>query len=96
MADETPNPAPVQPQVRRSRRWTGETGINGFLQRSSLREQGLRPPDYDRPIIGICTNTSDFNRCHMHFDGMVNGIKEAVLQSGALPRVFITMTMGTS
>ncbi len=83
-----------RPHGRRSERWTRETGINGFLQRSSLRVQGLRPRDYDRPIIGICTNTSDFNRCHMHFDGMVNGIREAVLLSGGLPRVFNTMTMG--
>ncbi len=79
---------------RRSAQWTRDTGVNGFLQRSSLRVQGLRPQDFDRPIIGICNNTSDFNRCHMHFAGMVNGIKEAVLQSGGLPRVFDTMTMG--
>ena len=82
------------PSPRRSERWIRETGINGFLQRSSLRAQGLREQDFDRPIIGICNNTSDFNRCHMHFDGMVDGIREAVLQSGGLPRVFNTMTMG--
>jgi dihydroxy-acid dehydratase len=78
----------------RSEAWTQETGVDGFLQRSALKVQGLRPKDYERPIIGICNNTSDFNRCHTHFDGMVSAVKEAVLQSGGLPRVFSTMTMG--
>ena len=78
----------------RSRNWTEATGVDGFLLRSSMKVQGLREKDYSRPIIGICNNVSDFNRCHMHFGGMVEGIKEAVLQTGGLPRVFNTMTMG--
>ena len=79
---------------RRSERWLRQTGVDGFLHRSSLRVQGLRDKDFDRPTIGICDNRSDFSRCHMHFEGMINGIKEAILQSGGLPRVFNTMTMG--
>jgi dihydroxy-acid dehydratase len=79
---------------RRSGKWIHDPGVSGFLQRSSLKSQGLREADYDRPVIAICTNTSDFNRCHMHFDGMVRGIQDAVLQTGGLPRVFNTMTMG--
>lgn len=78
----------------RSEQWTRETGIDGFFQRSSLKVQGLREKDYSRPIIGICNNTSDFNRCHMHFAGMVEAIRDSVLQAGGLPRVFDTMTMG--
>ncbi len=78
----------------RSEAWTGATGIDGFLQRSNLKSQGLRPQDYAKPVIGICNNTSDFNRCHTHFDNMVNAVKESVLVSGGLPRVFNTMTMG--
>ena len=78
----------------RSRNWTEATGVDGFLLRSSLKVQGLREKDYSRPIIGICNNVSDFNRCHLHFGGMVEGIKEAILQTGGLPRVFNTMTMG--
>ncbi|MBS1893918.1 MAG: dihydroxy-acid dehydratase [Actinobacteria bacterium] len=79
---------------QRSGKWIRDPGVNGFLQRSSLKAQGLREQDYDRPVIAICTNTSDYNRCHMHFDGMVRAIQDAVLQSGGLPRVFNTMTMG--
>ncbi|MFJ2684368.1 dihydroxy-acid dehydratase [Pseudomonas sp. NPDC087342] len=78
----------------RSRAWHESTGVEGFLQRSSLKVQGLREKDYQKPIIGICNNTSDFNRCHTHFGGMVEGIKESILQSGGLPRIFNTMTMG--
>lgn len=79
---------------RRSALWTRDTGVDGFYRRSSLHAQGLRRKDFDRPIIGICNNTSDFNRCHMHFGGMVDAIRDAVLQAGGLPRVFDTMTMG--
>lgn len=95
MEDDTSDKklAPVNRRLR-SQNWTEATGIDGFLLRSAMKVQGLREKDYKRPIIGICNNTSDFNRCHMHFGGMVEGIKEAVLQSGGLPRVFNTMTMG--
>ena len=78
----------------RSEAWTRATGITGFLQRASLKSQGLREKDYSRPIIGIANNTSEFNRCHTHFDGMVAAVKESVLQCGGLPKVFNTMTMG--
>ena len=78
----------------RSRNWTEAKGVDGFLLRSSMKVQGLRAKDYARPIIGICNNVSDFNRCHMHFGGMVEAVKETILQSGGLPRVFNTMTMG--
>src|SRR3954453_1597887 len=79
---------------RRSSLWTGQSGPDGFLQRSSLLVQGLRDKDFERPVIGICTNTSDFNRCHAHFGDLESAIRDAVLQSGGLPRTFNTMTMG--
>lgn len=78
----------------RSQNWTEAKGVDGFLLRSSMKVQGLREKDFKKPIIGICNNMSDFNRCHMHFAGMVEAVKESILQSGGLPRVFNTMTMG--
>jgi L-arabonate dehydrase len=56
--------------------------------------QGLREKDYRRPVIGIANNTSDFNRCHAHFDGMVTAVKESVLAAGGRPREFNSITMG--
>src|SRR6202020_2949483 len=80
---------------RRSSAWNQPpVGPDGFLQRSSLLVQGLRDKDVDRPVIGICTNTSDFTRCHAHFGGMESAIRDSVLQCGGLPRVFNTMTLG--
>ncbi len=90
----TDDVSPPAKRRLRSADWSEATGVDGFLLRSALKVQGLRPKDYKRPVIGICNNVSDFNRCHTHFGGMVEGIKEAVLQSGGLPRVFNTMTMG--
>ncbi len=78
----------------RSETWYNDTGVNGFLQRSALKVQGLREKDYQRPVIGIANNTSEFNRCHTHFDNMVTAVKESILASGGRPREFNTMTMG--
>ena len=78
----------------RSARWYDDTGVNGFLQRSALKVQGLREKDYQRPVIGIANNTSDFNRCHMHFGTMVTALKESIIASGGLPREFNSVTMG--
>jgi L-arabonate dehydrase len=78
----------------RSERWYDDTGVSGFLQRSALKVQGLREQDYQRPVIGIANNTSDFNRCHMHFGGMVAVLKESIIAAGGRPREFNSMTMG--
>lgn len=78
----------------RSQKWYDDTGVNGFLQRSALKVQGLREKDYERPVIGIANNTSDFNRCHMHFGGMVTALKESIIAAGGLPREFNSITMG--
>jgi dihydroxy-acid dehydratase len=79
---------------RRSQDWTDEAGMEGFQRRTAFKSLGLRGTDYDRPIIGIGTNESDFTRCHRHFDQMVSAIRDSVLEGGGLPRVFNTMTMG--
>ena len=84
----------AQPGHLRSERWYDDTGVNGFLQRSALKVQGLREKDYQRPVIGIANNTSEFNRCHMHFGGMVTALKESIIASGGLPREFNSVTMG--
>lgn len=78
----------------RSERWYTADGVDGFLQRSALRSQGLRDADFHRPVIGIANNTSDFNRCHTHFAGMVGALKESIWASGGLPREFNSMSMG--
>jgi L-arabonate dehydrase len=78
----------------RSARWYSDTGVDGFLQRSALKVQGLRDKDYQRPVIGIANNTSDFNRCHTHFPSMVTALKESIIAAGGLPREFPTVTMG--
>jgi dihydroxy-acid dehydratase len=84
----------VEAHGLRSARWHNDTGVNGFLQRSALKVQGLRQKDYQRPVIGIANNTSDFNRCHTHFGGMVTALKESIIGAGGLPREFNSITMG--
>jgi L-arabonate dehydrase len=79
----------------RSESWFSRDDIDGFLQRASMRVQGLSEADYrGRPIIGICNNWSEFTRCHLHFNTMVDAIKRGIWQAGGLPREFNTMTMG--
>ena len=83
-----------QSRSLRSQRWYDEPGVDGFLQRSAVKVQGLREKDYARPVIGIVNNTSDFNRCHLHFDNLVTAVKESILAAGGRPREFNSLTMG--
>lgn len=79
----------------RSDSWFARDDIDGFLQRASMKVQGLSDSDFrGRPIIGICNNWSEFTRCHLHFNAMAEAVKRAVWQAGGLPREFNTMTMG--
>lgn len=83
-----------RPHQNRSQRWLQDPGAEGFLRRSALKVQGVNESQYQRPFIGICTNSSDFTRCHQHFDGLVRAVRDGVLAAGGFPRVFNTMVMG--
>jgi len=71
-----------------------DPGFSRFLRRAFLAAEGFDDVDLDRPVVGIATTVSDFNPCHRDVPAVVEAVKRGVLQAGALPMVFPTMSLG--
>lgn len=72
----------------------GDAGFSQFIRMAFNRHMGLRPEDYERPLIGICDTWSEVNRCHTHFGSIVESIKRGVLMQGGIPLAFPTISLG--
>lgn len=72
----------------------GDAGFSAFLRGAFLAGSGLDREDISRPIIGIADTSSDFNPCHRQMPQMVESVKQGVLESGGLPMVFPTISLG--
>ncbi|OYU27957.1 MAG: dihydroxy-acid dehydratase [Burkholderiales bacterium PBB2] len=83
--------------ARRSQHWFGGNSKDGFIHRSWMRNQGLGSEAFDgRPIIGICNSGSDLVPCNAHFRGLVDKVREGILQAGGVPLEFPAMALGES
>jgi dihydroxy-acid dehydratase/L-arabonate dehydrase len=79
----------------RSQDWFGGTGVNGFIARSWMKNQGLADRDFDgRPVIGICNTFSELAPCNAHFRELAEHIKLGVREAGGLPVEFPVMSLG--
>ena len=72
----------------------GDPDFARFLRRSVARSMGLSRELLYRPIVGIAMTPSDFNNCHRTMPELVDAVSRGVLASGALPRVFPTISLG--
>jgi dihydroxy-acid dehydratase len=72
----------------------GDAGFSRFIRMAFARHLGLRPEDYERPVIGICDTYSEINRCHTHFGPIVEAIKRGILMAGGVPLTFPTISLG--
>lgn len=72
----------------------GDPGFSRFLRRAFLASSGFDGEDLDRPVIGIVDTTSDFNTCHRRGPELIEAVKRGVLESGGLPMVFPTISLG--
>jgi dihydroxy-acid dehydratase len=72
----------------------GDAGFSRFIRMAFGRHMGLRPGDYERPVIGICDTRSEVNRCHTHFGPIVEAIKRGILMQGGVPLAFPTISLG--
>lgn len=72
----------------------GDAGFSRFIRMAFARHMGLRPEDYERPVIGICDTRSEVNRCHTHFGPIVEALKRGVLMQGGIPLAFPTISLG--
>ncbi|MCF7547894.1 IlvD/Edd family dehydratase [Pseudonocardia sp. WMMC193] len=79
----------------RSQDWFGGTGVNGFIGRSWLRNQGFTDADFDgRPVIGICSTWSELTPCNGHFRELAEHVKLGVREAGGVPVEFPVMSLG--
>lgn len=72
----------------------GDAGFSRFIRMAFARHTGLRPEDYEKPVIGICDTRSEVNRCHTHFGPIVEALKRGVLMQGGIPLAFPTISLG--
>lgn len=79
----------------RSHDWFQRKGLDGFIYRSWLRNQGLPDDALDgRPVIGICNSWSDLTPCNGHFRELAEHARKGVLDAGGLPLEFPAMSLG--
>jgi dihydroxy-acid dehydratase len=87
----------TEDRPRRSARWFGREGREGFLYRSWVRNRGVPDDQFDgRPVIGICNTFSELTPCNSHFRQLVEHVKAGVLESGGFPLEFPVMSLGES
>ena len=72
----------------------GDDGFSAYLRGAFLAAAGYDRTDLDRPIVGIGHTISDFTPCHRQMPELVEAVKRGVLQSGGLPMVFPTTSLG--
>ena len=72
----------------------GDQGFSSFLRGAFLAAAGYDGEDLNRPLVGITDLRSDYNPCHRGMGEIIENVKRGVLQGGALPMVFPTMSLG--
>ena len=81
----------------RSTEWFGGNGMNAFMHRSWMKNQGLPADLFDgRPVIGICNTWSEFTPCNAHLRNLADHVKRGVYESGGVPFEFPVMSLGES
>ena len=71
----------------------GDVAFSKYLRRAFLSSAGYDRIDLDRPVVGIVNTTSDYNTCHRQMPEMVAAVKRGVLEAGALPMAFPTISL---
>ncbi|MFF2888808.1 IlvD/Edd family dehydratase [Paenibacillus sp. NPDC057967] len=78
----------------KSESYFGEKDLWGFIHRSFTKSMGYTEDDLRKPVIGICNTFSELNKCHSHFNELVDYVKRGVWQVGGLPMEFPTISIG--
>jgi L-arabonate dehydrase len=81
----------------RSAEWFGGDGMNAFMHRSWMKNQGLPADVFDgRPVIGICNTWSELTPCNAHLRSLADHVKRGVYEAGGVPFEFPVMSLGES
>ncbi|WP_103340785.1 dihydroxy-acid dehydratase [Amycolatopsis sp. CA-126428] len=79
----------------RSDRWFRRDDEVGVEHRAAMHAAG-RPiaGDGERPVIALLNSTSDLNPCNAPLSGLVEHVKQGVLDAGGIPVELATMSLG--
>jgi len=72
----------------------GDREFARYLRRSFSHSTGRSAELLDRPVVGIATSTSDFNKLSSCSAELVEAVKRGVLAAGGLPMEFPTISLG--
>ncbi|MFS0722468.1 IlvD/Edd family dehydratase [Paenibacillus sp. 1P07SE] len=78
----------------KSERYFQEKDLWGFIHRSFTKSMGYSEASLRKPIIGIANTFSELNKCHSHFNELVDYVKRGVWQAGGTPMEFPTISIG--
>lgn len=81
-------------ETRKSETYFADQTLWGFVHRSFTKSIGYTEDDIKKPIIGICNTFSELNKCHSHFNELVEHVKRGVWQAGGTPMEFPTISLG--
>jgi dihydroxy-acid dehydratase len=74
--------------------WYGDADFSTFMRRAFAKGMGLTDADLDKPVIGIANTWSELNHCNSHLREVAAAVKRGVLQAGAIPLEFPTISLG--
>lgn len=72
----------------------GDTGFSKYVRRAFLASAGFDRTDLDRPVVAIIDTSSDYTTCHRDMPSLVEAVRRGVLESGGLPLVCPTLSLG--
>lgn len=84
----------VLSKQRKSEKYFSDNTMWGFVHRSFTKSMGYTDEDIRKPVIGICNTFSELNKCHSHFNELVEYVKRGVWQAGGVPMEFPTISIG--
>ncbi|MGD9713321.1 MAG: IlvD/Edd family dehydratase [Thermomicrobiales bacterium] len=74
--------------------WYGDADFSTFMRRAFAKGMGLTDADLEKPVIGIANSWSELNHCNSHLREVAAAVKRGVLQEGAIPLEFPTISLG--
>jgi dihydroxy-acid dehydratase len=74
--------------------WYGDADFSTFMRRAFAKGMGLTDADLEKPVIGIANTWSELNHCNSHLREVAAAVKRGVLQAGAIPLEFPTISLG--
>lgn len=71
----------------------GDSEFSKYMRRAFLASAGYDRVDLERPIVGIVDTSSDYNTCHRQMPEIVEAVKRGVIEAGATPFAFPTISL---